>query len=145
MDLQDPALKVFNVELLEMAGILLRLTLEHNMYSQVDVAWKEHQAEREALEESLQQQEQARRRKEPSSKEIAASVHEAMRRRLPNWKSTTSSSGLMGFARFMARYVRNEIRGKRLTFMYSGKCTDEWLFAVSQGSQKEDCVGREYG
>jgi Protein of unknown function (DUF3684) len=31
MDLQDPALAKFNIELLEMAGILLRITLEHSM------------------------------------------------------------------------------------------------------------------
>jgi hypothetical protein len=31
MDLQDPALAKFNMELLEMAGILLRITLEHSM------------------------------------------------------------------------------------------------------------------
>ena len=52
IDLQDPTLKVYNTELLEFSGILMRLTLEHGM-SMIGDEWIAHTKEREALEAKL--------------------------------------------------------------------------------------------
>ena len=104
MDLQDPTLRLFNLELLELSGILLRLTLEHGMYQSIDVAWKQGASQRQALEEELRRTQQVERRvptheEEDEKVEGKDAVEEA-----PELEKSTGAS-LMGFARFMARYV----------------------------------------
>jgi len=104
MDLQDPTLRLFNKELLEMSGILMRLALEDTMYSVIDVAYKSKAAEREKLEKELQ--EQARMKKKAKEQEVAKASEEASEETTKEQEEEeTSSSRFMGFARFMAKYV----------------------------------------
>ena len=89
MDLQDPALAKFNKDLLEISGMLMRLTLEHSMRV-IDAAWHAGAQEREALEAKLIKEAQPVQETEA---EIAPE----------NDEEVDGQPGLMGFARFMAR------------------------------------------
>jgi hypothetical protein len=102
MDLQDLTLRVFNLELLELAGILLRLTLEHTMYTVIDVAWTANAGERQALEQQLMREQKQKGGSKNLEKDVAASMAERKEDVEDSGESDRSTS-LMGFARFMAR------------------------------------------
>lgn len=94
MDLQDPALAKFNIELLEMAGILMRITLEHSMRV-IDATWQAGKAEREALDAKLiaEAYKGAQNNNGTSTEEEKEDA------------SSEETGGMMSFARYMARYV----------------------------------------
>jgi Protein of unknown function (DUF3684) len=104
MDLQDPALAKYNVELLEMAGILLRITLEHSMRV-IDAAWQLGKADREAMDAKLI----AEAYKSNSGSSNNQSVE--AERKEPE-ASPDEVGGMMSFARFMARYVSHWRHGR---------------------------------
>lgn len=52
MDLQDQTLRIFNLELLDFAGIIMRLTLEHSMAS-IGIEYEKGALERKTLEKRL--------------------------------------------------------------------------------------------
>jgi hypothetical protein len=102
MDLQDPTLRVFNLELLELAGILMRLTLEHTFLTHVDTAWKENTQARQELEEKLRLE--ARRNGKKEQNREPAVQQPALEEDDDDEPSSSTQAGtLMSFARFMAR------------------------------------------
>lgn len=50
LDLQDPTLAIWNGELLFMAGVLMRLSLEHGLMDRIGALWKDEAAQRGELE-----------------------------------------------------------------------------------------------
>jgi hypothetical protein len=106
MDLQDPTLCVFNTEMLEFCGILMRLTLEHTM-SLVGVEWQKNTAERQALERKLEA-EQAQNTKSNSSSSESAKKADSQDED-DETVDGSMTGGLMGFARFMAKGVKKKI------------------------------------
>lgn len=90
MDLQDPALAKFNKELLQISGMLMRLTLEHSMRI-IDAAWQAGASEREALEAELLNSSNSKQETEAVA--VVSNDEE----------TEEDKSGIMGFARFMAR------------------------------------------
>lgn len=97
MDLQEPTLKIFNTELLEFAGILMRLSLDH-AFALIDVSWQEGRLEREELEKKLRQD--ALKNAEVKTK--VTNDDESI-------ASESGASGIVSFARFMARGVKKTI------------------------------------
>jgi hypothetical protein len=97
MDLQDVTLRIFNLELLEFAGVLMRLTLEHTM-SIVDAEWQKNAPEREKIEKELKDAEKKAKPKEQKPEETKEESQDDA-----SDVAESSTGGLMGFARFMAR------------------------------------------
>lgn len=101
IDLQDPTLRVFNSELLEFSGILMRLSLEHAM-SALEVQWKVTAPAREKLEKELN-----------ANKYDVASNHviaeETVVEEIKEVESEDTSGGLLGFAKFMAKGIKKQI------------------------------------
>ena len=100
IDLQDPTLKIYNTELLEFSGMLMRLTLENSM-SMIGEEWIAHIQEREALEAKLLLEGAEEKSEEPAQQ-------------LERQESTASdtdstSSSLMTFAKFMARGAKKKV------------------------------------
>jgi hypothetical protein len=98
MDLQDVTLRIFNLELLEFAGILMRLTLEHTM-SIVDAEWQKNAPEREKVEKELKEAEKKAKPKEHKPEETKQESQDDA----SDAAESSTTGGLMGFARFMAR------------------------------------------
>eukprot|EP00177_Eucheuma_denticulatum_P000219 GFKZ01000378.1.p1 GENE.GFKZ01000378.1~~GFKZ01000378.1.p1 ORF type:complete len:1825 (+),score=234.55 GFKZ01000378.1:194-5668(+) len=99
IDFQDPALMLYNCELLAVAGILMRLTLEHSM-SLLDERWKKGEPERRAFEEAEQKKAKdakPEQRSAPPSSTQAPAV-QAPEEEPPN--------PLFSFARFMSSKVK---------------------------------------
>lgn len=114
MDLQDRTLRLFNLELLEFSGILMRLTLEHGMTT-LGVEFDKGAAERVKLEKQLMQEEEAKNKKQvatppPETKdnEQTTGVEQTGSTDNDGSKSSTSSS-VWGFAKFMAQGVKQTI------------------------------------
>ena len=101
IDLQDPTLKIYNTELLEFVGILMRLTLEHGM-SKIGQEWLASTEQREKLEATLlmKAEEQAKKKKLPVTKSATPDEQK---------EETESSSGFLSFAKFMAKGVKKQI------------------------------------
>jgi hypothetical protein len=89
IDMQDPTLKVYNTELLEFAGILMRLTLEHSM-SLIGDEWITNTKEREALEAKLLK-EGVKEAESPAVEKQESAVSD----------TDDTSSSFMTFAKFM--------------------------------------------
>lgn len=117
MDLQDAALCVYNTELLHMAGILLRLTL-HHAFSLLNVDWINNAPQRAAqLKREVEAEEMKKRNKggkllgqqttSTTTKSTSAGTEADDEDENDDDTTTIGGSSLMGFARFMARYVRN--------------------------------------
>lgn len=108
MDLQDAALRLFNLELLQMAGILLRLTLDH-AFGLLDEAWLASAGERAQLEaaamEDIRKQKESSRSNSTNVSDDDDTVADDDDESTVN----TSKSGFFGFARFMARGVKKRI------------------------------------
>lgn len=100
IDLQDATLKVYNTELLEFAGMLMRLTLEHGM-SQIGQEWVAGSVEREKLEAKLlKEAEEQSKKKQPLIKPVVPEVQK---------DEKESSGGFLSFAKFMAKGVTKQI------------------------------------
>lgn len=107
MDLQDQALRTFNLELLQFSGILMRLTLEHGM-NEIGMEYSKGAKEREQLDEQFLKQEEEEKRSYTASQENnleqeldASNDEESV--------SNSSTSALFGFAKYMAQTVKKKI------------------------------------
>ena len=100
IDLQDATLKVYNTELLQICGIVLRLTLEHAMVS-IGQSYLATRDEREALENRFLDEEKRRVKEDP---EI---VHPPAEEKLK--EPETTSSSILSFAKYMAKGVKKQI------------------------------------
>jgi len=109
IDLQDSTLCIFNSELLEFSGILMRLSLEHAM-SLVDAEWKENAPAREKLEQDLLAQ-QKNAAFISAAEAAAAAEEEASQAEVKSVASedTSVSNGIFGFAKFMAKGLKKQI------------------------------------
>ena len=111
MDLQDQTLRLFNLELLEFSGVLMRLTLEHGM-SLLGVEYEKGAVQRAKLEQELLKQEEEKRKRKQTSTKVTPQPNE---KKLETEESTvdetssTSSSSVWGFAKFMAKGVKKKI------------------------------------
>lgn len=115
MDLQDQTLRIFNLELLEFAGIIMRLTLEHSMVA-IGIEYERGAIERKCLEEKLVQEareaERAKKR-EKNSASIADQEQDSSLADNPVESETgkmAKTSSLFGFAKFMAKGVTKSIK-----------------------------------
>lgn len=98
IDFQDPILRIYNFELLSIAGILMRLTLEHSM-NLVGVQWLKNEPERIAYE----------KQKKSGEKDRARAQLEAPENREAQPASQASDGGtssILRFARFMSSGVK---------------------------------------
>jgi len=117
MDLQDPTLRLFNTELLEFAGILMRLCLEDTMLCVIDPMWQRNGPAREKLEKELEAQ--AAEAKRASTEKPSVENHESDEEKDPDDGASSTTSGFMGFARFMARYVHSLCLDLRCRLLFS--------------------------
>ena len=104
IDFVDSALRAYNIELLEISGILMRLALEHEM-GRVGVLWEEGKEERELWKAKNAEQKKLKEAAKTSGIEDDES---------PDTKSTADSevtiqSSLFSFASYMARGVKNTV------------------------------------
>ena len=104
IDFVDAALREYNSELLEISGMLMRLALEHEM-GRIGISWEKGEvardrweAEREERKKMDEQTEQAEET-EAASRDAASAANE----------STSISSSLFSFAKFMAKGVTNTV------------------------------------
>ena len=97
-----PTLKVYNTELLESSGKLMRRTLEHGM-SLIGDEWIAHAQEREALEAKLLLQDDVVDGKEKEHQAVLETQESV------EPESADGSSSLMSFAKFMARGVKKKV------------------------------------
>ena len=107
IDLQESTLRTFNSELLEFSGILMRLSLEHAM-SLVEEEWKENAPAREKLEQEMLL---ANTTKDETAVSNAVANEEEAQGDVTQAESedTSASSGLFGFAKFMAKGLKKQI------------------------------------
>mmetsp|Transcript_24134 Transcript_24134/g.59049 ORF Transcript_24134/g.59049 Transcript_24134/m.59049 type:complete len:1833 (-) Transcript_24134:1433-6931(-) len=105
MDLQDQTLRVFNLELLEFSGILMRLTLEHGM-SALGVQYEKGAAERAKLDQELIKQEEEASKTEEEETSGKAETEEAED---DDASKASSSTSVWGFAKYMAKGVKKTI------------------------------------
>ena len=130
MDLQDATLRIYNIELLQLAGIVLRFTLQHAFY-QLQQEWMAHDSalrRRQTLLLQLRQQPQegggggmdltTTEKIEGDDSEGMDSVlvveeeeddDDVVKDSSSTTTTTTGGGGFMGFARFMARGVQKKI------------------------------------
>jgi Protein of unknown function (DUF3684) len=109
MDLQDTALRVFNTELLEFSGLLMRLTLEHTMFNVIGVAYNSHEEQRQKEEtELLKRMNESGLMVTEAPKENNIEDDEGLGADEDN-NNGGSGGGLIGFAKFMARGVKKSI------------------------------------
>jgi hypothetical protein len=111
MDLQDAALRQFNLELLQISGILLRLVLDH-AFGLLDTAWQATKEERDRLEAQALAEDKRASSRTNSETDTTADETEGEDDEdslATNQSSTTKGRGLFGFARFMARGVKKRI------------------------------------
>jgi hypothetical protein len=114
MDLQDAALRLFNLELLQMAGMLLRLALDH-AFGLLDDAWHESADERARLEAEAMADLKPNAGTSQSGRQAAettvnddADVAEDDEEESVV-KDSIRKGSFFGFARFMARGVKKRI------------------------------------
>jgi hypothetical protein len=123
MDLQDQTLRIFNLELLDFAGIVMRLTLEHSMAA-LGVDYEKGALERKTLEVKLLQE--AREAEIEREKLKNRGSGRRTENRQNNSESddsveiatdsggmkgrSTKASALFGFAKFMAKGVTKSIK-----------------------------------
>lgn len=106
IDFVDPALRAYNSELLEISGILMRLSLEHEM-GRVGVMWEEMKGERELWE--------AKRKERHELKEASKSFGTDDEEKTIDTQSmldnehTTIQTSLFSFASYMARGVKSAV------------------------------------
>jgi hypothetical protein len=110
MDLQDQTLRLFNLELLEFSGILMRLALEHGM-SVLGLEYEKGAVERAKLEEQLLLEEQKKQQTSTQTTQATLASRENVEQEdtTVGDTSTGSSSSVWGFAKFMAKGVKKKI------------------------------------
>ena len=119
MDLQDQTLRLFNLELLEFSGILLRLTLEHGMRS-VGLDYERGASAREAIEKQLYEEQKKRQKQKLLEQQQKKQVRGEMdsgeqkeqkedSKQEDEEAKSSSSSSVWGFASFMAKGVKKGI------------------------------------
>lgn len=114
MDLQDQTLRLFNLELLEFSGILMRLTLEHGM-SAIGVEFAKGAAERAQLEARLLKEAEEKAKVPVNSTATSENddddtITTADQTVSTETEDTTSkSSRVWGFAKYMAKGVKKTI------------------------------------
>ena len=96
MDLQDPTLRTFNMELLEFSGILMRLTLEHGMTT-IGEQYERGAVERAKLEQEFMAQ---------PAPTLAEDGNPKDTNRADSTDDGSSKSSVWGFAKFMAKGVK---------------------------------------
>jgi hypothetical protein len=106
MDLQDQTLRVFNLELLEFSGILMRLTLEHGM-SALGEQYEKGAAERAKIDAELIKEEEEMKKLEPVDESSNDKILE--RQDTNDEESSKPSSTVWGFAKYMAKGVKKTI------------------------------------
>eukprot|EP00980_Cylindrotheca_fusiformis_P030605 scaffold25091_cov147-Cylindrotheca_fusiformis.AAC.5 len=104
MDLQDQTLRVFNLELLEFSGILMRLTLEHGMGA-LGVQYEEGAAARAKIDSELIKQAEATERTESV---VETNNNENNSEEETNDEEAPKTS-VWGFAKYMAKGVKKTI------------------------------------
>lgn len=113
MDLQDPTLRIYNMELLYLAGIVLRFTLQH-AFACLAQEWVANAAQRRALlmegNKPLIEAEEDTKDGEVTESQENSDDDDAT-------STNTSAGGFMGFARFMARGVQKKIQSVVTTVM----------------------------
>ena len=117
MDLQDQTLRIFNLELLDFAGIIMRLTLEHSMVA-LGIDYEKGAPERKKLEMKLMQEAEVEKKKK--KKKNSGTVEQNKRDSsladdggVDDDTASTSmktASTLFGFAKFMAKGVTKTIK-----------------------------------
>ena len=103
IDLQDPTLRVYNTELLEFGGIVLRLMLEHSMY-EVGLTWLETKDERDALEKRLLNEASPQ-----ADDESVANKEKKKKKKEEEPKQKSTGKSLFAFAKYMAKGVTKGI------------------------------------
>jgi hypothetical protein len=116
MDLQDQTLRIFNLELLDFAGIVMRMTLEHSMTA-LGVDYEKGSSKRKDLEIKLLQE---ARKAEIEKEKLRISGngnrtkhnHDSVEVDTSSSKKDKSkkASALFGFAKFMANGVTKSIK-----------------------------------
>lgn len=96
IDFQNSTLKVYNSELLAVAGILMRLTLEHSM-DLIGEQWVKGESQRIAFEEG-----ERRKAKDTKENERYNGVVSEKSGHEPEPKGESASSSIFNFARFMS-------------------------------------------
>ena len=114
MDLQDQTLRIFNLELLEFAGIIMRLTLEHSMTA-LGLEYEKGKLERKALEEKLLEEARTAEIEKVTVKSSDRGSSTKHKQDLSSTDTTlkeksTKPSMLFGFAKFMAKGVTKSIK-----------------------------------
>lgn len=99
IDFQDPTLRVYNSELLAVAGILMRLTLEHSM-DLVGEEWKKNEPERKAFEES------EKKKQKKSDKDKGNNTTDSEKAPKEEKSDDQFAGGLFNFAKFMSSGVK---------------------------------------
>ena len=108
MDLQDATLRVYNMELLHLAGVVLRFTLQH-AFARLQTEWRQNAAARKALLIEQQQQQQKALTDENAQVTEPSEQEEEVDDEDDDDDTSANGNGggfMMGFARFMARGVQ---------------------------------------
>jgi len=118
MDLQDQTLRMFNLELLDFAGILMRLTLEHSMIT-LGLEYEKGATERKIIETKLLREAKEaelertrkKKKKEKNDDHLSSGIDSV---KVDDGDGGTNSSAigstLFGFAKFMAKGVKTTIK-----------------------------------
>ena len=121
MDLQDQTLRIFNLELLEFAGVIMRLTLEHSMAT-LGLQYEKGALERKILEKKLYEEARKAEIEKVKNRGNGCSTgHKQDPSQSANYieietdctalkGKATKPSTLFGFAKFMAKGVTNSIK-----------------------------------
>jgi hypothetical protein len=102
MDLQDPTLRIFNTELLEFAGIVMRLSLDHS-FALLDSDWQRTASDRDALENKLEAEAATAAAHGVSRIPVEKQHDKACDDNSDPTSEMNKARGIMGFARFMAK------------------------------------------
>lgn len=108
MDLQDQTLRLFNLELLEFSGILMRLTLEHGM-STLGAEYAKGAVERANIEAALLKESvdtASQQRNENDDDTVTTSEQTEL---AETEEAGSRSSRVWGFAKYMAKGVKKTI------------------------------------
>jgi hypothetical protein len=105
IDFVDSALRAYNIELLEISGILMRLALEHEM-GRVGVLWEEGKDARELWKAKYEEQ---KKLKEATTASGADNDESQADTKSTADSEVTIQSSLFSFASYMARGVKNTV------------------------------------
>ena len=123
MDLQDATLRIYNVELLHLTGMVLRLVLQH-AFCRLAVEYRTFQLQQQqktltdgtstALEEEQDSDDEEEDSEDETEQVPSSSSNDDDDKdedaSIATSTTTNTNSGFMGFARFMARGMRHKIQ-----------------------------------